>query len=189
MDSGAGNLLQLTHGEWGEKGADCCLDGKWVVHDAMGGNNNHLWRVPIGGGESEPLIEMNAHFPVVSPDSTMVAFNYFGANDVPRTGVAVLSSHDGSLKRFPIQNFDSTDPLIDYRPMGWTADSRGLLFLREVQNVSNIWMQSLDGGPPRQFTHFREGHIFNFALSRDGKQIALARGRLASDVILIRNVP
>jgi hypothetical protein len=51
--------------------------------------------------------------------------------------------------------------------------------------VSNIVAQPIDGGAPRQLTHYDSGHIFQFAISRDG-QLALARGGESSNVVLIR---
>ena len=43
----------------------------------------------------------------------------------------------------------------------------------------------LDGGQPKQLTEFKDQRIFNFAWSRDGKQLALARGVVNSDVVLL----
>jgi hypothetical protein len=37
-------------------------------------------------------------------------------------------------------------------------------------------------------TNFADGSIFNFAWSRDGKQLFLVRGAINSDVVLISNV-
>ena len=73
--------------------------------------------------------------------------------------------------------------------MSWTPDSRGLLIVRDIAGVSNIWRQSLEGSPPEQITHFPAGRIFWLAYSRDGKSLAIARGSMASDVLLISNVP
>ena len=53
--------------------------------------------------------------------------------------------------------------------------------------ASNIWRQALAGGPPKQITNFKSDLIFSFDWSRDGKQLALARGATSSDVILISN--
>jgi hypothetical protein len=51
----------------------------------------------------------------------------------------------------------------------------------------DIWQQKLKGGPPKQITNFTSGLIFYFDRSRDGRQMALARGSQSSDVILINN--
>ena len=45
----------------------------------------------------------------------------------------------------------------------------------------------MTGGPPQQVTKFASGLIFEFAWSRDHKQLVLAKGNRTSDVILISN--
>jgi Tol biopolymer transport system component len=72
-------------------------------------------------------------------------------------------------------------------PIQWTPDSRAIGYVNTVKGVSNIREQSLEGGAPKQVTHFTSGHIFNFAWSPKG-DLALARGSQSSDVVLIRNL-
>ncbi|MCM3874029.1 MAG: hypothetical protein ND895_25355, partial [Pyrinomonadaceae bacterium] len=67
----------------------------------------------------------------------------------------------------------------------WTSDGRGLTYINTQGGVSNIWRQPLNGGEPVQLTNFTTGRIFNFDWSRDGKWLALARGSVTSDVVLI----
>ena len=67
----------------------------------------------------------------------------------------------------------------------WSPDGRSLTYINSQDGVSNIWSQPLDGGKPVQLTNFKTGRIFNFAWSRDGKWLALARGSVTSDVVLI----
>jgi len=43
----------------------------------------------------------------------------------------------------------------------------------------------MDGGPPKQVTHFSDQRIFSFGWSRDGKSLAVARGAVSRDVVLI----
>ena len=44
----------------------------------------------------------------------------------------------------PVKTFDR-DPELG-QPLGWTADSRALLYMKTIGGVSNIWRRSLDGG-------------------------------------------
>ena len=53
--------------------------------------------------------------------------------------------------------------------------------------MGNIWERKLTGGPAKQLTDFNSGQIFDFYWSADGKQLALTRGKVRSDVILISN--
>ena len=54
--------------------------------------------------------------------------------------------------------------------------------------VTNIWSQPLDGNAPVQLTDFKQGRIFWFDLSPDGSQLAVARGSIISDVVMISNL-
>jgi hypothetical protein len=67
-------------------------------------------------------------------------------------------------------------------------DGAALLHIKTVGGVSNVWMLPLDGGEPRQVTAFTSQRITRFAVSRDGKRLALARGTTSSDVVLIRDL-
>ena len=188
MDMDGNDAKQLTNGE-GEHVPDCCIDGKWVVYSSLGRNGARLWRVALGGGSPEPLAAILSRVPIISPDSALVAFNYFNLPEPPSSGVAIVRTRDGAIeKRLAIYNEDRSDEHVGYRPMSWTPDSRGLLLLRDMAGVSNIWRQSLEGSPPEQITHFPAGRIFWLAYSRDGKSLAIARGSMASDVVLISNV-
>jgi Tol biopolymer transport system component len=70
----------------------------------------------------------------------------------------------------------------------WTVDGRNLTYIKDDNGVSNIWNQPLSGGPPQRITSFKSGRIFNFNWSHDGKYLALARGSMSGDVVLIRDV-
>ncbi|HJZ78953.1 MAG TPA: hypothetical protein VKD91_01365 [Pyrinomonadaceae bacterium] len=48
-------------------------------------------------------------------------------------------------------------------------------------------MQPIDGNAPRQVTNFESDLTYDLALSRDGKQLALARGANGVDAFLITN--
>jgi Tol biopolymer transport system component len=69
----------------------------------------------------------------------------------------------------------------------WAPDGKALDYHLTRAGASNIWRQALAGGPPKQITNFKSDRIFSFDWSRDGKQLALARGSTSSDVILISN--
>jgi Tol biopolymer transport system component len=70
----------------------------------------------------------------------------------------------------------------------FTPDSRGLSYIDTRGGASNIWVQPIDGGPARQVTAFSADRIFAHAWSRDGRALALSRGRTTTDVVLISNL-
>ena len=69
--------------------------------------------------------------------------------------------------------------------MQWSLDGKSILYTWTANNVTNVWSQPLDGGPPKQVTDFKEMLITGFGWSRDGKQLACSRGTLMRDAVLI----
>jgi len=181
IDSDGGNRKQLTQG--GTNGAPSCSpDGKWAVFNASHGGDYALWRVPIQGGTSEQLTNYASSYPSVSPDGNWVAFNDYAQPGATRIGVIPFAGGQ------PVRTFDFTaSGFAGYPIIHWTQDGRNLTYIRDLKGVSNLWAQPLDGGPPKQLTDFTAGQIFNFAWSKDGHQLALARGSQTSDVVLIHS--
>jgi TolB protein len=112
----------------------------------------------------------------------MVAF-YDGASD-SRRRLAIMPLEGGS----PAKVFDSpSEPETPFDvPLRWTPDGSSLLYISN-RGGSNIWRQPISGGPPQQVTDFQSGQTFFFDISRDGKHLALARGNVNRDVVLIRD--
>ena len=48
-----------------------------------------------------------------------------------------------------------------------------------------MWTVPFAGGEPKQLTRFTDQFIFAFAWSRDGKRLALSRGTVSNDVVLL----
>jgi hypothetical protein len=49
-----------------------------------------------------------------------------------------------------------------------------------------MWLKRLSGGPAEQLTDFATERIFAFAQSHDGRRLAVARGTIQSDVVLMQ---
>jgi Tol biopolymer transport system component len=181
IDADGGNRKQLTQG--GTNGAPSCSpDGKWAVFNASHGGDYALWRVPIQGGAPEQLTNYASSYPVVSPDGEWIAFNDYAVRGVTKIGVIPFTGGQ------PAKTFDySASSFAGYPVIHWTPDGRVLTYIRDQQGISNIWEQPLVGGIAKQITDFTAGQIFNFAWSKDGRQIVLARGSQTSDVVLIHS--
>ena len=55
--------------------------------------------------------------------------------------------------------------------------------------IDNLWLQPLDGSKGRQLTNFTSEEIGKtFHWSPDGSKLAVIRGHLDSDVVLIRDM-
>ncbi|MDQ3665527.1 MAG: hypothetical protein M3410_02815, partial [Acidobacteriota bacterium] len=160
-------------------------DGKWVVFTRYA-NQVALWKVPIEGGEAIKLTNVSGYpvAPTISPDGKLIAFHW-AKNDRRQLSEIALVPFDGGevIKafNFPMQYWQSEGK----DALQWTPDAQAINFIAHRDGVSNILRQPIDGSPSVQVTNFQAGRIFNFAYSPDGRQLALSRGTLNRDVILI----
>lgn len=67
----------------------------------------------------------------------------------------------------------------------WHPDGRSLLYVDSKDGVDNIWSFPLGDGKPRQITNFTSDLIFSWSISHDGKRLAISRGSVRQDAILI----
>jgi TolB protein len=181
MNLDGSNQKRLTNGN-NDSNPTISLDGKWVIYTGFNSENGfRLWKVPIDGGESVQLTDQATQFPAISPDGKLIASRYQERGAPPK--IAIIPFEGGP----PVNLFDFPDPGPPTL-VRWTPDGRAIAYIRTVSGISNIWVQPIDGSPPKQLTDFKEQRLLNFAWSRDGKQLALSRGVTNRDVVLISNL-
>ena len=86
-----------------------------------------------------------------------------------------------SLRRGALQ-FARRLPLGSER-LRWAPSGKAIQYLLTRNGATNVWEQPLSGGEPRQVTNFPSGRIFDFAWSRDGRQLLLTKSNQSGDVI------
>ena len=159
-------------------------DGRWVIYakaeDGVS-RETDLWRISIDGGSPTKLTNVKfAGYPTVSPDDKLIAFYKFDTQD--RKTKAVIVPLEGGA---PVKTLEYTfDPMPWLR---WSADARSLIYNVTNQGATNLWRLPIDGSAPQQITDFKSEQIWYFDFSRDGKQLAVARGSTTTDVVLISN--
>lgn len=62
-----------------------------------------------------------------------------------------------------------------------------MLYSFRDNNADNLWLQPLDGSLGKQVTQFKSERIADFHWSFDGAKLALVRGHVESDVVLMRD--
>ncbi len=175
------NPKQLTTGI-GEEFPSCSPDGRSVVYTSTGSNRFTLWKVSIEGGEPIQLTQKLSQWPTFSPDGRLIACWLREDSGSPwRIGVLAADGGD-TVKVLDVPA--SANPAI---PVRWTSDGRTLTFVDTREGVSNVWGIGLEAGALKQLTDFKSDQIFFFDWSRDGQSIALARGDVNNDVVLISN--
>ena len=157
-------------------------DSRWVLCYKHGPPVT-IWRVPLEGGEPERMRlpeDGQAAAPFISPDGRLVAYNYRTAAPGAQWHIAVFPFEGGDA---PLKVFEVIGAPV--RQLRWTPDSRAICHIDTRQGVSNILCLPLDGRPPFPVTDFKNNLIDAFALSPDGRRLALSRGSASSGVVLI----
>jgi Tol biopolymer transport system component len=175
MNIDGSNVKQLTSGG-GAESPYFSPDGKWVLYADFGHGKLSIWKVPADGGNAIQVTDKASWSPVVSPDGKQIACFYAADDMGVQVKLAIIPFEGGS----PLKMFDTIPP-----PFSWTADGRSLTYIVDRAGVSNLWKQPIDGGPATQLTNFKTDRIFWFAWSDDEKQLAMVRGAIASDLVLI----
>ena len=179
MNLDGSDRRQLTNGnsDWDPT---VTPDSQWVIYTAQRLGIPHLWKVSIDGGDPVQLTDAYTNSAEVSPDGKWIVCSY--RKDVNSTWRYAIIPYTGGE---PSKVFDLLGKKGNFH---WAPDGRSLNYLRDIQGgVTNIWSFPLDDKPPKQLTDFKTDQIYNFAWSRDGKQLILARGTTTSDVVLIKD--
>ena len=151
-------------------------DSRTIVYISQA-NITTLSTVSIDGGETRQLTKNLSTFPVFSPDGTRIACRYSEDRNSPY-GISIIPATGGPpIKAFP-------EPSGFTLPIRWTPDGKAILYGITRRGVTNLWMQPVDGGAPKQLTNFTSDRIHTFEVSRDGKQLVFSRGTTSSDVVL-----
>jgi len=180
MDTTGGDMKEITTGPVTRSPA-CTPDGQWVAYQAPNDAGSSIWKVPIDGGPAVKLsAELMGAAPAVSPDGKMVAFNSLKTTGPNLQPLWVVVPSDGGAPLYTLN--------ADLRPstrLRFTPDGKSLSYIVNEHGVSNLWAVPLTGGEPKQLTDFKSDLIFDYAWSRDGKQLALSRGQVSRDVVLM----
>lgn len=188
MDADGRNPAQLTRGS-GELWQTWTPDNRWIVFAAIGANRNTLWKINVAE-QSEvnnfapvQITREPTTKPVISPDGKWIAC-VRRADPASSWQVAVIPFEGGA----PVRVFESI-PDAYFQTIRWTPDGRALSYIDSRDGVANIWRQDLNSNAaPQRITNFAgDERIFSFAWSRDGRRLALARGAISTDVVLMKD--
>jgi len=155
-------------------------DSRTIVYVAQS-NWTTLSIVSIDGGEPRQLTRNMSKSPVFSPDGSRIACLYAEGPNSPYLISIIPATGGPSLKAFP-------QPSGFTLPIRWTADGKAILYGITRRGVTNLWMQPVDGGAPKQLTNFTSDRIHSFEVSRDGRQLVFSRGARSSDVVLFSGI-
>ena len=161
----------ITSGSQTVEAMEVSPDGKWLAFDADGAGSQDIYRLPLGGGDVERIVESptDDHRPVWSRDGESILFYSFvgGARRA-----FVVSATGGEPRMLQPGGRDE-----QHTPV-WSPDMRHVMFHRAVNGVDQIFevTRSADStwGQARQLTK-RGG--FGGRWSPDGSRVAYVAPR------------
>jgi Tol biopolymer transport system component len=177
MTTSGADLKQLTFGST-ESDPLCSPDGNWVYYVDYA-DNQALKRVPIEGGKPETILATAQGAGDISPDGKTIASLEVRELDHK----LVLDLYSIADKKV---TYHDIDPHAS-SPFAFAPDGKSIVYAVREKGVGNLWMQPLDGSPFRHLTHFTSERIEKFGFSKDGTKIAIQRGHVDSDAVLLRD--
>jgi Tol biopolymer transport system component len=135
-----------------------------------------IWRRSIDQQRPTRLTELVGRIPAIAPD---------GRSFLCSLRVAELGIWKTALLNVGVNAPPRYFPMIG-RGMRWMPDGTAYAFIDDRGGEENIFLQPIRGGQASQITHFQEGRINDYDISRDGKSIVLSHRQPADDMVLIR---
>ena len=178
MNAEGGDLAQITTTGIA-RGPVCSAEGRQVDYSVLSANEVSLWSIPIAGGTPKELLpphSSNGETPI-SRDGKLAAFS------VTSQVKPHLEAVDLASRRVIFQgDMDASDFLNS--SLRFSPDSRALVYSVRRDGGITLLYQPMDSTPPH--TLIDPGAPINyFGWSPSGKQLAVARVKSSSDVVLI----
>jgi eukaryotic-like serine/threonine-protein kinase len=154
----------------------CSQDGQWVYY-IDGNENRYIKRVSIEGGSIETAVSEPVGVFALSPDGTKALT--LEVRDFDHK--LVLRADNVETHRTEYLN---VDPRATY-PFAYGPGGNFIVYNVRERGVDNLWRQNLDGSGRKQLTHFTSEHIQRFAFCPQNSKLAVDRGHLESDAVLL----
>ncbi|HLJ75430.1 MAG TPA: hypothetical protein VKU62_12640, partial [Thermoanaerobaculia bacterium] len=180
-DANGRDLRQVTHSAAGGSSISFFPDNRSIAYVTYG-REQAVWRTSIDRDAPMRLTDRPANSPQISPDgNSLVCRLRSEQNGAALWQTAILPiERSGAPRYYPIPH--GGGPHI----FQWLPNGRAFTFIDSTSGAQNVWIQNVDGGPPRQLTRFDAGRIAAYHISPNGKSIVVARGDPVNDMVLIR---
>lgn len=153
-------------------------DGREIFFSRYDGARWRLVRMPATGGDITQIAPEYSIYYSFSPDGKTFAHSYLDEQK-KRWLVAVRNISDNSIVRqFEFEPISYLD---------WTPDGKNLIYNASdsFRDGGNLWLQPVDGSPPKPVFESKEDRIYYAAWSADKQKLYLSRGKTISNIVLI----
>jgi serine/threonine protein kinase len=179
LDVAGGRTTILTGGKF-DQAPVCSPDSQFFLYTTLVNGKTLLMRGSLQGGPPKQLSDEYANFAAISPDGQQIAMlNVQGEGVQTKCAIKIIPASGGA----PVKTLDPNQLISGY--MQYSGDGKSIYYPITQKGVSNLVKQPLDGGPPTQVTDFKDLITYGYAYDWPNKKLAVTRGRLNSDVVLI----
>lgn len=186
VGSEGGNLEQVTFSEdKTELYPQISSDGAWLYYIQKDRNSSAIQRKSLTGEKTETLTDKQKLSPdtflSLSTDGKYLAFqNLTGKspNGIEEFQVGVIETENPQKIKF--FNLPATGQFIK-----WNAEEKSFDYFIDSLGGAEIWRRKLDEDKPSLIFNIPQDDVFNFAWSKDGQRLAIARGQLLRDAVLL----
>jgi Tol biopolymer transport system component/DNA-binding winged helix-turn-helix (wHTH) protein len=162
-------------------------DGRWIVYSHFA-EKHSINKIASDGATPSKVFDeyRTVSSPAVSPNGKQIAFAFSRtqANEF-QYGIAILSLADLQLVNTFVVGI-RLGTIYERPTVQWSSDGQSIFYINYNSGVSNLWKVNIADGSTSAVTSFKVGRVYNFAYSSDGEKLALARGAVESDAVMIR---
>lgn len=191
MDAGGSNPIQITAGEKErEFWPNVSPDGQWLYYVQKGPAGNIIIRRSLNDDRTQALTEPGSVSPdnslSLSPDGHFLAFGVTVGKESEGEGTGTISF--GILPVDSPADVRFMDLRANIPKLFWEPDGKTFDFIENSPEGSIVWRLNPEDreGPGFLFKTDKD-QIFEMNWSRDGKNLAISRGRQVNDAILLKN--
>jgi serine/threonine protein kinase len=180
-----GKNPKMISGDSGNFNPVCPAEKSEIFYATQRADDVRALKNSYEGNAETPVLRKLIQRIAVSPDGEKLAYAFWNV-ETNSFGKEIYSLKTGETSEFQIP--DSAISKFGETPLAlrWTADGKNLSYVNDDGGFSNVWLLPLDGRKPKPLTDFSEDYVINFAWSRDGKNLALSRGKATSDAVLFK---
>jgi DNA-binding winged helix-turn-helix (wHTH) protein len=190
IDASGGNLLKVTNGNVGQRRSpQVSPDGSWLYYIFRDSKGSKIMRLNLSDQKEEIWLEdekVNCGLYLqMSPDGKYLAcpnWRLRTVNDADKHNaeLAIISVETRSV--FQYMPIERISPNFRFSP-----DSKSIEFIAALDSGTQLMRQAFNESEPKSILSMPEDRIFNFAWSKDGKRLAMAKGLQIRDAVLLTN--
>jgi Tol biopolymer transport system component len=182
MDIDGSNQVLLAAVEGVTERPRFAADGQKVIFNWIHEGARTLAQVPVTGVHVEGLLEMPLSYPyywAMSPDGKRIAYT---VRDVAKGPAKVAIRSTSSIE---------PEMILDISPVDifkWTPDGRGIIYRERTEGegrTSKLLQIDVDSRRSKVLLTTEPESILDLSFSRDGSKIAVVRGRINSDAVML----